>query len=123
MARIHQLFKNSMDKYGVQGKELAAITGVSTTHLSEFRNGKKSVSLEVFEELLEGMDHLSPGAKKHFCQLLAGEKLRENTDLIQLIDDADDETIDQIMLAIGRKMKRSREVQHNLVNFSEAIAV
>ncbi|WP_414545885.1 helix-turn-helix domain-containing protein [Nostoc sp. CCY0012] len=113
MAQIYQLFKKAMDRYGVQGKELAGIVGISPTHLSEFRNGKKWVSQETFTALLEGMDQLSPGSKHYFCELLAGEQLgdTENSSksLIKMIEAADEEEMEAAFLAIGRKWKKMRQ--------------
>ncbi|MHC5717772.1 MAG: XRE family transcriptional regulator, partial [Nostoc sp.] len=80
MAQIHQLFKRAMDRYGVQSKQLADLAEISAVHLSEFRNGRKWLSQDVFESLLEGMEQLSPGSKRYFCELLAGEQLREKED-------------------------------------------
>ncbi|MHC5917379.1 MAG: XRE family transcriptional regulator, partial [Nostoc sp.] len=65
MAQIHQLFKRAMDRYGVQSKQLPDLAEISAVHLSEFRNGRKWLSQDVFESLLEGMEQLSPGSKRY----------------------------------------------------------
>lgn len=134
MAQIYQLFKKAMDRHGVQGKELAAIVGITPNHLSDFRNGKKWVSQEILASLLEGMEQLSPGSKRYFCELLAGETLVEVEEqkdnskrLVELIEAADDEDMDAVLLAIGRKWKRSRQnpaIPNNYTNsLDSAIAV
>jgi transcriptional regulator with XRE-family HTH domain len=109
--KIHQLFKQAMDRHGIQGKELAELAGISTNHLSQFRSGHKWVSPEVFTALLEGMDQLSPGSRSYFCQLLAQKPLTEDNSkkLIDLIEAADDEEMDEVLLAIGRKWKASKQ--------------
>ncbi|MCC5667821.1 helix-turn-helix domain-containing protein [Nostoc sp. CHAB 5784] len=107
--QICQLFKEAMDRYGIQGKELAAIAGISQNHLSQFRSGHKWVSPEVLAALLEGMDQLSPGSRAYFCQLLAQKPLSEKEDsgrqLIEMIENANDEEMELVLLAIGRKWK------------------
>ncbi|MBD2245161.1 helix-turn-helix transcriptional regulator [Nostoc sp. FACHB-888] len=107
--QIYQLFKQAMDRHGIQGKELAVLAGISQNHLSQFRSGHKWVSPEVFAALLEGMDQLSPGSRRYFCQLLAEKPLSEKEDsgrkLIEMIENANDEEMELVLLAIGRKWK------------------
>lgn len=109
--QICQLFKQTMDKYGIQSKELAEYAGISQNHLYQFRSGRKWISPEVFAALLEGMDQLSPGSRGYFCQLLAQKPLlleSDNTNkLIDLIETADEDEIDEILLIIGRKWKQN----------------
>ncbi|MGB6296548.1 MAG: helix-turn-helix transcriptional regulator [Rivularia sp. (in: cyanobacteria)] len=110
---INKFFKQAQDKYGVQGKELAKLAGIGTTHLSDFRNGKKWVSQEVLVKLLEAMDELAPGSRIYFCQLLASEPISFEKQalaerLVDLIDQASDEDMEIAMIAMGRKWKRGR---------------
>ncbi|MHC5672991.1 helix-turn-helix domain-containing protein [Nostoc sp.] len=128
--QIYQLFKQTMDKYGIQGRELAALAGISQNHLSQFRSGHKWVSPEVFSALLKGMDQLAPGSRKYFCQLLAEEPLAErdtSKKLAEMIEAADDDEMEAALLAIGRKWKRTRQnpaISGNYsTNFDSAIAV
>jgi transcriptional regulator with XRE-family HTH domain len=110
---IYQLFKQAMDRYGIQGKELAALAGISPNHLSQFRSGHKWVSPEVFAALLEGMDQLCPGSRRYFCELLAQEPLSQEEDsgrkLVELIETANDDEIEAALLALGRKWKTSKQ--------------
>jgi transcriptional regulator with XRE-family HTH domain len=111
---ICQLFKQTMNRHGIQGKELAELAGISQNHLSQFRSGKKWVSPEVFAALLEGMDQLSPGSRAYFCQLLAQKPLLQtesnDSKLRDLIEAADEEEIDEILLIIGRKWKQNAAI-------------
>lgn len=113
--QIHQLFKQAMDRYGIQGKELAALAGIGSNHLSQFRSGNKWVSPEVFAALLESMDELAPGSRLYFCQLLANEPLSKekesnSTRLIEMIESADDDEIEAALLAIGKKWKARQTI-------------
>lgn len=128
--QIYQLFKQAMDRHGIQGKELAALAGISQNHLSQFRSGHKWVSPEVFAALLEGMDQLAPGSRKYFCQLLAEEPLAEKDTskrLAEMIEAADEDEMEAALLAIGRKWKITRQnptISGNYsTEFDSAIAV
>ncbi|WP_414552511.1 helix-turn-helix domain-containing protein [Anabaena sp. CCY 0017] len=111
--QIYQLFKQAMDKYGIQGKELAALAGISQNHLSQFRSGNKWISPEVFAALLEAMDELAPGSRLYFCQLLANQPLQadKKTNIVEIIEAADEEEVEAALLAIGRKWKRMMQNQ------------
>ncbi|MDF5720215.1 MAG: helix-turn-helix transcriptional regulator [Rhizonema sp. PD37] len=113
MTQINQLFKQAMDHYGVRGKDLAAIAGISPNHLSDFRSGKKWIGPEVFMSLLEGMEKLSPGSRQYFCELLAGESSTKTTQakhhLVGLIENASDDEVELAILAISRRWKKSRQ--------------
>lgn len=122
---IHQAFKRAMDRYGVRGKDLAQLTGLSTTHITQFRNGKTWVTEKTLETLIKGIDELSPGARHYFCQLLAEGNLDQldghDKSLIEMIDDADDEEIEAALLAIGRKWKKTRQNQPRIHHYAEEL--
>jgi transcriptional regulator with XRE-family HTH domain len=84
---MYQHFDRMLKALGITGKKLAEVTGVSVTYISEFRNGKTNVSCEMLERLLNGADQIKPGAKQHFCELLAGEKPQLVADTIDELDD------------------------------------
>ncbi|MDB9372371.1 XRE family transcriptional regulator [Nodularia sphaerocarpa] len=119
MVKIHEMFKTTMDRYGIKGRALASIAGVSAQHITEFRQGRKWVSEDTFEALLEGIDHLSPGSKKYFCELLVSQKITEMSNkekLMDLIENANEEEIEVALLAIGRKWKSSKNTEKDLNN-------
>jgi transcriptional regulator with XRE-family HTH domain len=126
--QICQLFKQAMDRYGIQGKDLAELAGISQNHLSQFRSGRKWVSPEVFAALLEGMDRLSPGSRAYFCEMLAQKPLsqaqNDGSKLKEMIEAADEEEIDEILLIIGRKWKQNAVITGKYSqNLDNAIAV
>lgn len=109
---MHQHFDKTLKKFSIAGKKLAEVTGVSMTHISEFRNGKTNVSCEMLERLLNGADQIEPGAKQYFCALLAGEKPQSIEDTI---DDLDDVQLARILYVAAsrlgnRKPKASEEI-------------
>lgn len=102
---LNQLFAQTQDRYGIKGKNLSEITGVSQNHISEFRRGRTDVSSSVLWKLVQAMDELAPGAKSYFCSLLNEKKASVGDALQQLIEAADDEEIEQAMLAIARRYR------------------
>jgi transcriptional regulator with XRE-family HTH domain len=110
MPRINESFVTAMSKYGIKAKELAELVGISAQQVTEFRKGRSWVSQETFESMLESMDHLSPGSKRYFCSLLANEAIArtdKKQQLIEMIENANPEEIETVLLAIGRKWKKS----------------
>ena len=127
MPKIHELFKQAMSNYGIKVKDLAEYAGISAQHLTEFRQGRKWVSEETLESLLENMDHLSPGSKKYFCQLLANQSVSKPDNkklLVALIENATSDEIEAALLAIGRKWKQEdkKSTDNNKHSMLEAIA-
>jgi transcriptional regulator with XRE-family HTH domain len=122
MPRINELFVTTMSEYGIKAKELAELIGISPQQVTQFRRGKSWVSQETFEAILENMDHLSPGSKRYFCSLLANQPI-ERTDkkqqLIQMIETANSEEIEAVLLAIGRKWKKSNSNSDSSINSNE----
>lgn len=84
---MHQYFDQTLKQLGITGKKLAEVTGISTTHISEFRNGKTNPSCEMLERMLDGADQIKPGAKRYFCELLAGQDPQPIEDSIDQLDD------------------------------------
>jgi transcriptional regulator with XRE-family HTH domain len=115
---IHEIFKRSMDRYGVRGKDLAITAGVSAQHVTDFRQGRKWVSESTLEALLRGLEVLSPGSIKYFCDSLVSQKLievdygRNSTSLnnnksvlTNLVKSADIEELETLSIAINKRWK------------------
>ncbi len=106
---MEEIFDLTLKRYGIQGKALANLSGVSENHISEFRRGKlkTGVTTDCLLKLLEAMDQLSPGARRFFCDLLAGKKKlpqRFQSELEFLIDAADENELESAMLQIVARM-------------------
>jgi transcriptional regulator with XRE-family HTH domain len=70
---INKCFDETLKKYGITGATLSRKTGITASHISQFRNGKGgAVSHTTLEQMLQAMEELAPGSKIYFCQLLAG---------------------------------------------------
>ena len=106
MPKINEHFVTAMSKYGIKAKELAELVGISAQQITEFRRGRSWVRQETFESILENMDHLSPGSKRYFCSLIANQEISKKDNkqiLIDMIENANAEEIEIVLLAIGRK--------------------
>ena len=106
MPKINESFVTTMSKFGIKAKDLAELTGISAQQVTEFRRGRSWLSQDTFESLLENMERLSPGSKRYFCGLLANEAIAhtdKKQQLIDMIENANPEEIEAVLLAIGRK--------------------
>ena len=74
---MYQEFNETLKAYKITASDLCREVGLSTSALSNFRNGKKNLTTETFHKLLLAMDKVAPGSRRHFCTLLAGEDLVE----------------------------------------------
>lgn len=109
-------FDATLKRYRISAKELSKLTKVSENHISEFRRGKGDVSTNVLLRLLDGMEKLSSGSKRHFCQMISGQSQRSvEQSLVQIIQVADE---DELLDAMGAIASRFRHLR----NFSSSIS-
>ncbi|MEG4584641.1 helix-turn-helix transcriptional regulator [Microcoleus sp. MOSTC5] len=101
---IYEAFHNTLKRYDISGKALARVAGVSESLVSQFRHGKKGVTDEMLDNLLEAMQKIAPGARKHFCSLVAGE-LVEGAGVENAIKEISAEEIPELLMAIARCWK------------------
>lgn len=107
MTTIHEIFRETIEYYGITGKELSSVTGITEGHISEFRRGKAGISTKVLEQLLEGMDIIAPGSRTYFCNLLTGKKQSKPSvnQLIRQIERLEPEDYTQILVYVVDKIK------------------
>lgn len=75
---INKCFDETLKKYGITGATLSRKTGITASHISQFRNGKGgAVTHTTLDQMLQAMEELAPGSKLHFCLLLAGRNPTE----------------------------------------------
>lgn len=56
---------------------MADISGIGKSQISLFRSGKRNVSSETLELLLDAVEKIQPGAQCYFCSVLARQPLSE----------------------------------------------
>lgn len=101
---IHEAFDQTLKRCGISGKALSEVSGVSTAHISQFRNGKGgAVSHTTLEDLLNAMEQLAPGARFCFCLLLAGKNPGQSgTDV--LVQSMDDRQLKSLLLLVAERL-------------------
>ncbi len=69
--KLKEAFFLAIKESKLTGKELARLSGLSESQLSEFRNGKREITLENFEQAVNA---LPPDAYHRFwCQLAVSQ--------------------------------------------------
>jgi transcriptional regulator with XRE-family HTH domain len=109
---IHQFFREVQDRHGIKGKDLAEKVGINAGHLSQFRSGKASITLELLWRLVEAMDELSPGARKDFGLMLAGCNEEEDVEITRKLETQD---LSKVLIAVAKTLQ-----EHQLVRSSAA---
>lgn len=103
---LSQYFRKTLKDYKITAKQLSDITGISQNHLSEFRRGKSCISDEVLWKLLMAMDEVKPGARRHFCLLMAGESV-ERERIGNLVKDLPEDDLPDLFFALAQRWEES----------------
>ena len=83
---MNQDFDNTLRHYKINASELAKRAGLSPAMLSKFRSGKSNLSTENLNQLLEQMDAIAPGSRRHFCMKLAGQNPGSLAEQVQFLE-------------------------------------
>jgi len=115
---IAEIFRVTIERYGISGKQLSKFSGVSENHISEFRRGKTGISTEVLWKLIEAMDEIKPGSRAYFCSRLAGgqgfgkgsqmsvpKQLESLLDMQNLVDGLSDDTLALLLMVVAARIK------------------
>ena len=124
---LNQYFKQTMDYYGVKGTELSDAFGCGRGYISDIRTGKCKPPIDRFWELVETMDKLAPGAKRHFGNLIAEnnadfflEDVVNNIDPADLIRIMDDGQLSKLMFAVAVRLGNKKNYKQ--INKSDQLA-
>ena len=107
---IHEAFDQTLKRYAISGKALAQLAGVSTSHVSQLRNGKGNSSHKTLEELLSAMEQLAPGSRFSFCLLLAGRN-PERAGIDELVESMDDAQLKKLLLLVAERLSAPSDKQ------------
>lgn len=91
---IGNILKQTQSEYRISNKQLAEISGIGASAISDIRRGASDPAWSTIDKLLMAFEQIAPGSRHYFCDLLAGgggvalpiEKL-ENQELGQLLVD------------------------------------
>lgn len=103
---IHEAFNETLKRYNISARALAQTAQVSESLVSQFRHGKKGVTDEVLDSLLQAMQKIAPGSRKYFCSLIAGEPIKLGVSEGGFKDISEDE-IPELLIAIARRWRAS----------------
>ena len=127
---LNQYFKQTMDYYGVKGTELSNAFGCGRGYISDIRTGKCNPPIARFWELIETLDKLAPGAKKHFGNLIAEnnadfflEDLVKNIDPADLIRVMDDRQLSKLMFAVAARLGNQKNSQQKINKSDQLTAI
>lgn len=108
-----QCFKETLDRFGIQGTELAEVAGRSRTNISQIRTGKVSPSLADFCDLLLAAESMKSGVLTDFSQRLslrfgtASIEVREKLNLEILIDSMSSEELATFMNLLSARFLKN----------------
>jgi transcriptional regulator with XRE-family HTH domain len=101
---IYEAFDQTLKTYRIGGRVLADKAQVSESMISQFRRGKKGVTDDTLDKMLEAMQEIEPDSRSYFCQLIAGYPLEKNQ-VINSIDDIPEDEIPKVLIAIAQRWK------------------
>ncbi|XWK91759.1 MAG: XRE family transcriptional regulator (plasmid) [Phormidium sp.] len=118
---IGEIFRQTLEYYGITGKQISMVSLVSENHISEFRRGKSKtgVSTDVLWKFLQAMEEIKPGAATYFCSQLAKAVGGENSiisaelpkqletllSVQNFVDGLSDEKLALLMMVIAARIK------------------
>jgi transcriptional regulator with XRE-family HTH domain len=123
---IHRFFAETIQYYGIKARDLHEVSGVSQNHISEFKNGKGNISVNVMWKLVEGMEVLAPGSRAYFFTRLVGDKNPKFSvaqKLEQLIDQATDADVNVALLAIAKRYRAKAENEASKITEESRVRV
>ncbi|MCM0594561.1 MAG: helix-turn-helix transcriptional regulator [Gloeotrichia echinulata DEX184] len=87
---------------GMTARQIAAAAGVDGSVMSRFLNGKQDIKAGDYFSILDAL----PESNRLFAlNLLGATKIS----VVELIENANDEEIDAVLLTIGRRWKTSKQ--------------
>ena len=101
---IYEAFNETLKRYKISGRALAQEAQASESLVSQFRHGKKGVTDDMLDSLLQAMQTIAPGSRKYFCSLLAGEPIKLGVSEGEFKDISEDE-IPELLIAIARRWR------------------
>lgn len=108
---LNEYFKQTMDRFGVEGTKLSKHFGCGRGYISDIRTGKCNPPSARLWELVISLDELAPGAKHYFGNLIAEnyervspEDLAVSIEPEELVALMSNEQLSKLMLAIANRI-------------------
>lgn len=97
---LRNFFKQTRQHYGITGKAISELTGISQNHISEYQNGKRDVTSDTLWRMIEAMDNIAPGSRKHFGNLITGIIFD------RIIEDLEDQQLGEFVVRASDELAR-----------------
>lgn len=107
---FNDIFRETMDRLGVKGSQLAERSGRSRNNITGIRQGKSFPTIGDFVELLMLCEEEKPGFFEEFTRHLVGQS-RVNTSPEEFVDALDLSEFGALMIAAGSRLCDERELQ------------
>ena len=106
---LNEILVETQKKFGIKSKDLCEEAGISRSHLSSFRQGKSDLSASVLWRIVEVLDRCAAksGARRYFCDRLAGEKEAEARAPLQaesIVESLGEAEVRELLLAIADRI-------------------
>jgi len=111
MPNLASALKATQKKFGMTGKELSRLTGISESAISDIRRGVSDPQWSTIARLIAAIDKLHPGAWNYFFQKLAGQSpltTPNNIDpetLADFVKHLPSEQVPLLLLALAEKYR------------------
>ncbi|MBR8831566.1 MAG: hypothetical protein N5P05_003051 [Chroococcopsis gigantea SAG 12.99] len=99
-----RVFRETLDRHGIQGKSLAQWTGRTPNNISRIRQGEDSPRLSDFFNILLAIEEHYPGFFEEYCRALIGQARRMTTSPEEFVKALDSSEFAALMIAVGQRM-------------------
>lgn len=97
---IGDILKQTQLEYRISSKQLAEISGIGASAISDIRRGASDPSWSTMDKLLMAIEQIAPGSRHYFCDLLAGEG-----DTVLSVEKLENQELGQLLVEIGRELQ------------------
>ena len=108
---FNDIFRETMDRLGIKGSQLAERTGRSRNNITEIRKGKSFPTVGDFVELLMICEEERPGFFEEFTRRLVGQSRRLTISPEEFVEALDSSEFGALMIAAGSRICQKRDLE------------
>ena len=108
---FNDVFRETMDRLGIKGSQLAERAGRSRNNITEIRKGKSFPTVGDFVELLMICEEERPGFFEEFTRRLVGQSRRLTISPEEFVNTLDASEFGALMIAAGSRICQKRDLQ------------
>lgn len=91
------------NKYKISNVSISRLTGISENHLSQFFRGNRNATDAVLDEILNALEHISPGSREEYGMEIAQSQSPQS--LQKWIEGMSNEEMYALLVAISQRYK------------------